>query len=477
MQAVLLIDFGSTFTKVIIADLEREELIACAQAGTTIETDIMAGLQQALGQIPEPAGGWNFLHKLACSSAAGGLKMIASGLVKELTAEAARRAALGAGARVLQVFSYELIAQDLEQIRALEPDIILLAGGTDGGNSEMILKNAAALAGLPQSIPVVVAGNRTAAAAAAEILRPKHSPVIIADNVMPELNVLAVDAAQKAIRAIFLNNIVKAKGLDKAEGFLERVLMPTPAAVLAAGELLAQGYAEEQGWGDLLIVDVGGATTDVYSFAQGDPSKAGVALKGLPEPYAKRTVEGDLGLRYSARALGQAAGRQLGRCLGWSQEQVEKNLNSCVQDPWLIPALNTEEEKFDIAMGRLAVEIALKRHAGNLEVVYTPLGASYVQYGKDLTPVPLVIGTGGILARHAQARQIMEGVLFKPEEPTILKPQHPRFFRDKEYILAAMGLLREIAPQKALRMLKKYLVELEEENHGAESREDGPGRV
>ncbi|HWQ90004.1 MAG TPA: methylaspartate mutase accessory protein GlmL [Desulfitobacteriaceae bacterium] len=476
MQAVLLIDFGSTFTKVIIADLEREELIASVQAGTTIKTNIMDGLHQALGQISEPAGGWNFIHKLACSSAAGGLKMVASGLVKELTAEAARRAALGAGARVLQVFSYELIAQDLEKIAAIEPDILLLAGGTDGGNSEMILKNAAALAKLPQSIPVVVAGNRTAAAAVAEILRHKHSPVVIADNVMPELNVLAVDSAQKAIRAIFLNNIVKAKGLDKAEGFLERVLMPTPAAVLAAGELLAKGYAEEQGWGDLLIVDVGGATTDIYSFAQGDPSKAGVVLKGLPEPYAKRTVEGDLGMRYSARALADAAGRKLSCYLGWNQEEVNKNLNICVQDPWLIPD-KREEEQFDIAMGRMAVEIAMARHAGTLEVVYTPFGASYVQYGKDLTPIPLVIGTGGILAHHAQARKIMEGVLFKPEEPAILKPQNPRFFCDKEYILAALGLLRELAPQKALRMLKKYLVELEEENHGAASRKDGPGGV
>jgi uncharacterized protein (TIGR01319 family) len=155
---------------------------------------------------------------------------------------------------------------------------------------------------------------------------------------------------------------------------------------------------------------------------------------------------------------------------------VDKCLNICVKDPWLI-ADNPEEEKFDIAMGRLAVEIALNRHAGTLEVVCTPFGSSYIQYGKDLTQIPLVIGTGGILAHHSQARKIMEGILFEPEEPTILKPQKPSFFRDKEHILAAMGLLREFAPQKALRMLKKYVVKLKEENHGAESREDRPGRV
>jgi conserved hypothetical protein len=461
MQAVLLIDFGSTYTKVIIVDLEREELIACAQAGTTIESNIMDGLDKALGQIPEPAGGWHFLHKLACSSAAGGLRMIACGLVKELTAEAARRAVLGAGARVLQVYSYELIAEDLEKIAAAQPDIILLAGGTDGGNSEIILKNAVTLARLPYCLPIVVAGNRIVSVKVAEILGQQHSPVLIADNVMPELNVLAVDSAQKAIRDIFLNNIVRAKGLDKAEGFIERVLMPTPAAVLAAGELLAKGNAGEKGLGDLLIVDVGGATTDVYSFALGNPGIPGVVLKGLPEPYAKRTVEGDLGMRYSAQALGEAAGRQLREFLGWSQEQVDKNLGICVKDPWRLPE-NPEEEQFEIALARTAVEIALNRHTGTLEVVYTPFGATCVQHGKDLTSLPLVIGTGGSLAHNSKAKEILKGVLFNPLEPTILKPQAPQFLIDQEYIIPAMGLLKEFAPQTALRMLKKYLVELRE---------------
>ncbi len=459
MQAVLLIDFGSTYTKVIILDLEREELVACAQAGTTIASNIMEGLNKALRQIPEPVGGWNFLRKLACSSAAGGLKMIASGLVKELTAEAARRAALGAGARVLEVFSYELIDQDLAKIAAAQPDIILLAGGTDGGNSEIILKNAATLSRLPQSLPIVVAGNKVASAKAAEILKQQHNPVVIADNVMPELNVLAVDSARRAIRDVFLDNIVQAKGLDKAEEFLERVLMPTPAAVLAAGELLARGYGEEKGLGDLLIIDVGGATTDVHSMAQGDPSKPGVVLKGLPEPYAKRTVEGDLGMRYSAQALAEAAGGRLGKYLGWTQDQVNKNLEVCAQDPWRV-SRSLEEQHFDIAMGRMAVEIALDRHVGTLEVVYTPFGATYVQHGKDLTQLPTVIGTGGILVHHPKPKEIIEGVLFNPEEPMLLKPQKPQLFIDKEYILAAMGLLKEFAPLTALRMLKKYVGQL-----------------
>ncbi|MDP4127552.1 MAG: methylaspartate mutase accessory protein GlmL [Bacillota bacterium] len=459
MQAVLLIDFGSTYTKVTIVDLDREEIIGTARAGTTIETNIMDGLKTALAQIPEPEGGWNFVRKLACSSAAGGLKMIASGLVKELTAEAARRAALGAGARVLQVFSYELTTQDLEKITASKPDILLLAGGTDGGNKEVLLKNAEMLCSLSISLPVVVAGNKVVSTQVADILKKHHDPVVVADNVMPELGVLSVESARMAIRDVFLSHIIKAKGLDKAEEFLERIMMPTPAAVLAAAELLAQGHGSERGIGELMIVDVGGATTDVHSIAKGDPSKPSVMLKGLPEPFAKRTVEGDLGMRYSSEALVEASGHRLYDYLGWSDEQVAHQLELFKKDPWRIP--QTEEEaKFDAAMGRMAVGLAVDRHAGTIEVVYTPFGATYVQHGKDLTPLKVVIGTGGVLLHHPNVEEILRGSIFNSQEPTILKPQSPVFYLDKDYILAAMGLLSEVAPQAALRMMKKYVVKL-----------------
>jgi len=459
LQAVLLIDFGSTYTKVTIVDLAREEILGTARAGTTIETNIMEGLKAALAQIPEPVEGWNFVRKLACSSAAGGLKMIASGLVKELTAEAARRAALGAGARVLQVFSYELTLQDLDKIIASKPDILLLAGGTDGGNKEVLLKNAEMLCALPSSLPVVIAGNKAASGQAAEILKKHHRPVVVADNVMPELGVLSVESARLAIRDVFLTHIVQSKGLDKAEEFLERIMMPTPAAVLSAAELLAQGHGSELGIGELMVVDVGGATTDVHSLAQGDPSKPSVMLKGLPEPYAKRTVEGDLGMRYSSETLVEASGRRLFDYLGWTEDQVAHQLSLCKEDPWRVP--QTEEEaKFDVAMGRMAVGLAVDRHVGTLEVVYTPFGATYVQHGKDLTPLPVVIGTGGVLLYRPDALEILQGAVFNPAEPTILKPQNPVFYLDKEYILAAMGLLREVAPQVALRMMKKYVVKL-----------------
>lgn len=459
MQHVLLIDFGSTYTKVTVVDLDQELIIGSASSGTTIETNIMEGLNGALRQIPEPEEGWNFVRKLACSSAAGGLKMIASGLVKELTAEAAHRAALGAGARVLEVFSYELTSGDIERMAKARPDIILLAGGTDGGNKEILLKNAEKLLELPMSVPVVVAGNKVVSPQCAEILRQRHDPVIVAGNVMPELNILEVESARSAIRDLFLNQITQAKGLNRAEELIERVMMPTPAAVLSAAELLAKGYGEEEGLGELMVIDVGGATTDVHSIATGDPSKPGVMLKGLPEPYAKRTVEGDLGMRYSAEALVAAAGRRLNQYLGWKDEEIQTQLALFQKDPWRVPQ-DEREAQFDTALGRMAVEMSVKRHVGTMEVVYTPFGATYVQNGKDLTQLPAVIGTGGVLLHHAEPAEILRGALFDPAEPIALMPQQPTLYLDQEYILAAMGLLREVAPLAALRIMKKYLVNL-----------------
>jgi len=206
-------------------------------------------------------------------------------------------------------------------------------------------------------------------------------------------------------------------------------------------------------------VDVGGATTDVHSIAKGDPSKPGVMLKGLPEPYAKRTVEGDLGMRYSSEALVEAAGRRLNDYLGWTEDQVVGHLSLCKQDPWRIP--QTEEEaKFDVAMGRVAVDLSVDRHVGTIEVVYTPFGATYVQHGKDLTPLPVIVGTGGVLLHRPDVLEILQGAIFKPEEPMLLKPQNAAFYLDKEYILAAMGLLREVAPLAALKIMKKHIVKL-----------------
>ena len=164
MSAALLIDFGSTYTKLRAIDLDEARVLASAQGPSTVTTDVTVGLDAALADLESKLGGLPaFKHRLASSSAAGGLRMVTIGLVRELTAEAARQAALGAGAKVVGTFAYRLTPADDQRIAELAPDIVLLAGGTDGGNSEVIRHNATRIALSALACPIVVAGNRDVA--------------------------------------------------------------------------------------------------------------------------------------------------------------------------------------------------------------------------------------------------------------------------------------------------------------------------
>ena len=150
MKQILLIDFGSTYTKLTAVDLEREEIIGTASAYTTVQTDINDGLRAGLARLEAQTGPLQYDACYACSSAAGGLRMVTSGLVPELTGEAAKLATLGAGAKTVGVYAFQLTEDDLAEIRELAPDIFLLVGGTDGGNTECILHIRAPPYGFPQ---------------------------------------------------------------------------------------------------------------------------------------------------------------------------------------------------------------------------------------------------------------------------------------------------------------------------------------
>ncbi len=457
MNNVLLIDFGSTYTKITAVDVDQESVLGTAHGITTVETDIMDGLNQALAELFAKTGTLEFAKVLGCSSAAGGLKMVAIGLVPELTAEAAKRAALGAGAKVLGVFGHELSEYEITEIIELNADIILLAGGTDGGNKEVILHNAKMLNTLGKDVPVVMAGNKSVAPAVVKILSETMSEVVYTENVMPKLNEINIEPARQTIRNIFLKKIVEAKGLNKANKFVDRLVMPTPAAVLKAAELLSIGTERESGLGDLMVVDIGGATTDIYSVANGNPTKSNVTLRGLPEPFAKRTVEGDLGMRYSATALLKAAGaKMIADYANVSEDNVVSYINTLEKKIDHLPEGNLEE-KLETAMGKACTKIGADRHAGQLEMVFTPTGSTFVQIGKDLTKVKTVVGTGGVIINHCKPEEILKGTACDKTMPTVLKPENPEFYIDTMYIMAAMGLLGEEHPDTAVRMMKKYI--------------------
>ncbi len=456
MKAILLIDFGSTYTKLTAVDLEEEKILGTASAYTTVQTDINEGLQEGLKQLEGKTGKLEFAQCFACSSAAGGLRMATSGLVPELTGEAAKLASLGAGAKVVGVYAFELTEDDLEEIAASKPDIFLLVGGTDGGNTACILHNAKMLATLPGDFPIVVAGNRTAARECKRILEGRE--VYICPNVMPKFGVLQIEPTQKQIREIFLNRIIQAKGLSKVTGLLSDIMMPTPSAVLQAMNLLAQGCEGEPGIGDLVAVDVGGATTDVYSIADGMPEHMNTVYKGLPEPYDKRTVEGDIGMRYSIQGIVDAAGlHQVSRLSGLSQPRVTQLIEMLKESTEQVPDGDPELEGLDYALASLATQEAVRRHAGTIEETYTLMGLTYVQSGKNLTNVKNLVVTGGSLIHTKRTPEIAAHALFSPTQPASLRPKEANIWVDRKYILAAMGLLSSHYPAAALRIMKKEL--------------------
>lgn len=471
---ILLIDFGSTFTKVVYIDLNKNEIISKSDHFSTVDTDITEGLRECLKDISRDSGISNLEQSeaLACSSAAGGLRIACIGFVPDYSSEAANLAALGAGAKVIGCFSYEITSKELEEIINLSPDIILLAGGTDGGDKKVIIHNTKILATRKwPDTNIIIAGNKSAYDDIATILKG-HDNIFYAKNVMPEVGKLDVDSCNKIIRELFITRIVKAKGIAKAKSLIKNVLMPTPSAVLEAARLLADGYRSAQGskasgspvtgasvqgplvpgLGELMVIDVGGATTDVHSVAEGKPGSGAAVQVGLPEPYIKRTVEGDLGLRYNIDKLIEISKE---RVVSTDFERIA--LKFCTQG--YLPD-GDDEIDCHITLTRLAVEIAVNRHAGKIKIKYGPSGEVVFQYGKDLTNVNCIIGTGGPIIYSRDPKRILETARFSEKEPNVLKPKSPRFFLDSEYIMYAGGLLNTVDPEKAFLFLSKHIKEL-----------------
>ena len=431
----LAVDFGSTFTKVTA--ISDTEVVGTAYAFTTIETDIREGLEIALTELHRQTGRIKYTNRLAASSAGGGLKMVAVGLIPALTAKAASMAACSAGAKVIKTYAYELSESEAQEIYDINPDLILLSGGTDGGNKEVILHNARKLADIDRDFSVIVAGNKSVADDAARILGKN---AVVCSNVMPEFNKLDIMPAKDAIRALFMEKIIEAKGLGEAALAFSAPIIPTPLAVFEGAQLLAESF------GSLVAVDVGGATTDVYSMCAGTPTLPHVTQKGLPEPFAKRTVEGDLGMRYSMDAL--VAG----------DDELKEYQAKCIADPSFVPAPGSLESQLDERLCGIAADMAVERHSGCLERIFTPYGESFYQTGKDLSQVKYVIGIGGSIVYSSNPRDILQNVTGSSKE--ILKPMNPMFLVDKKYIFAAMGLLSRINRELALKILQNELTEV-----------------
>lgn len=462
----LTVDVGSTYTKLTAIDATERVILGTAQAFTTIESDVMQGFERAWEQLTSsregnPCADFEYDQMLVCSSAAGGLKMVALGLVPDLTAKAARTAASNAGAKVVKTYAYEISGSEQQEIFDINPDLVLLCGGTDGGNRDVIVANAKRLASIDRPFMTIVAGNKSASDEILEIFRQAGKEVVITENVMPQFNRLNIEPARDAIRQLFIARIIEAKGLNRLQAMTSQKIIPTPLAVLQACELLSRGTASQKGRGDLLAVDIGGATTDVYSMAAGTPTVDNTMLKGLPEPWAKRTVEGDLGMRYSLTHVFEQLPEQNGPESEF-MARVGQWVERCSSQPDTLAEPDSEEEKIEEFLGRSAVAMAVERHCGRLATVFTPLGEMHTLEGKDLMSLPTVIGIGGVIRNSRHPEEILKGSLYDMMHPELTKPCRPKFYLDKKYIFASMGLLSMVDADLAFELLDKECVPLGE---------------
>jgi uncharacterized protein (TIGR01319 family) len=413
---------------------------------------VALGAARASGGVSEPE------IELAASSAGGGLRVAAVGLVEDLTAAAARQVALNAGARVGAVIAGILGDEQLDELEAARPEIVLFAGGTDGGQAELVLENARRLAARRIGDHAVVACNAEVAVEAAQLLRAAGMVATVAANVMPELGKLEIEPAREAILRVFLEHVIGGKGLSASREFEQMVKMPTPEAVLKATRLLSRGTATQPGVGDVAVVDIGGATTDVHSDRSVEAVSPGIEDPILPSPATLRTVEGDLGLRAGAAGVLAADARWLEGESGEEGATIGQAVSIRKKDPTWI-AEGRGALRFDDLLAVSCATHALTRHCGTMRLARGEGGSpTLVRNGPDLREVKQVWGTGGVFAHSDAGPRILEQALARRPSQS-LAPRDPKICIDGSYVLAAAGLLSTHDSEAAMRLIHAELGE------------------
>jgi uncharacterized protein (TIGR01319 family) len=450
-DAIALLDVGSTYTKAALVDVHGH-LVGSAKVPTDLE-DIGRGMQRAVAEALERLP-LEVIETLACSSAGGGLRVAVLGLEERLTLESARRAAATAGARIVFAGSGILDDQALDQLVAAAPDLILLTGGTNGGDRRAIVENAARLRELVSEVAVVVAGNEEAHADVRRAL-DTASLVCFARNVLPEIGRLDVEDAQRQIREIFIEHVIGRRRLVSRRRIVHTIRMPTPRAVLEATRALAAVGRRFSQLVRPVVVDVGGATTDVHSALPADSHDRAYGADPVPQPLVARTVEGDLGVRENAHSLLEEASR--GRYLG---EQDVERLRPAVgvrHRHRTHVAADADEASIDDELARIASAIALSRHAGSLRITLSDDGATLRRTGRDLRRASCIVATGGVFQHSDHAGSVVSAALRLARDRGALVPPGVPVFIDRSYVLAAAGLLSSVRPSLARRLLVNEL--------------------
>lgn len=458
LKFAVLVDFGSTYTKMVCVNIGERKVVAIDKFPSTVHTDAAIGLGQCFDAARAAIGHENFKFalKLATSSAAGGLRMAVVGLTKAVSVEAGRNASFSAGAKIVSSMNGLIFGADLEEIAGAGAEILLLCGGYEGGNTHGLLHNATVLSESELSIPVIYAGNSVVAQEIRKIFMNKGKECFLAKNIMPVIGSLNIEPTTDIIRNLFMNRITNMKGIGSVQQEMAEPIIPTPAAVLSAGELLCCGAKNIAGIGSFMMIDIGGATTDIYSYIE-NKSFSGAKCIGSPEPFAKRTVEGDMGMRESSVCLVKEAGEknfaeQCGISENCLKEAIEKRI-TCKD----YVADNSSEKIIDHTIACSAVKISARRHAGYVAKEFND-GCCLVQRGKNLTEIKTIVGTGGIIVNEEDPFTILENVRADASEAGhVLLPERIDILLDHDYVLFAAGLLRKYDEDAALAIMKRSL--------------------
>lgn len=429
---VIVADIGSTLTKLCAyGQLNSSNPLFLGQGiGLTSvsQGDISIGLEEARADLENCLNvDTSGAELMVASSAAGGLKMSVHGLTQDMTLRAAREASLGAGAIVGFTTASYIQDSDLAEIRRVKPDIIMLAGGVDYGDRDVVVINAKVLAKLDLDVPIIYAGNIAARTEVSGIIEGAGKVVIVVDNVYPKIDELNIGPVRAVIQNVFSEHIITAPRMEKVKSLIKGEVIPTPGAVMRSAEILHEAI------GDLVVVDVGGATSDVHSVTDG--SKRFAKMMVAPEPRTKRTVEGDLGVYINADNIIEAATGAI------DQFEVEP-----------LPKDSTSKEKSAL-LAKWAVDLAVWRHAGEVKIAYGAYGRNELIEGKDLTAVKYVIGTGGALTQLGNGSGILGSIRQDPRGCKLLPPQETPVLLDRHYIMATAGVLSQIHKEAAKKML------------------------
>ena len=451
---VLVAEIGSTTTVVNAFDhLESDNpvFLGQGQAPTSVkEGDVNIGLQAAIEDMKKNLHIENekleYTNMLATSSAAGGLRMTVHGLVYDMTVKAAKEAALGAGANIHLITAGKLSKVDMIKLDRIKPNIILIAGGVDYGERETALYNSELIAASDLNIPVIYAGNIAVADDVKLIFESysKEKNLHIVPNVYPKIDILNIEPTREVIQDIFEKHITEAKGMEKIREMVNGPIIPTPGAVMKASKILKDEI------GDLVTIDVGGATTDIHSVTEGTEKVNKILVE--PEPVAKRTVEGDLGVFINKKNIVDIIKiEKLEKELNMTPEDIEKFTNSDIAIP------ETEEHKrFIERLTKEAVIVSINRHAGGYRT-YFGGKTDTLAFGKDLTGVKWLIGTGGALTRLPAREEILNSISQFNRADKLLPTAEAKILIDNDYIMASLGVLSSLNKEAAIKLLLKSL--------------------